>query len=242
LNLVLSLGRGFRSANLPERFFQGVVPDGNGFQIRNPDLKPETNFNVDFGLRYRQRDFYVEAFYFRNKIYDGIQIISTGEWLGRLAEYKNVNIDKILLQGVEMICQFNLDFGLSVTASYSYMTSKNLIDPAALRYSDTYGSRLNLNIRYTFPNDLFYVEYHVRHNGIKKDVALETNPIGLFLPSFTVHSLRTGITLFKNSAFPQQLGIIINNLTNTLYAEFSNASFFRPAAKRHILFTWLFRF
>jgi hypothetical protein len=86
------------------------------------------------------------------------------------------------------------------------------------------------------------VEYHVRHNGRRKDVDLGTNPIGLFLPSFTVHSLRTGITLFKNSAFPQQLGIIINNLTNTLYAEFSNASFFRPAAKRHILFTWLFRF
>ena len=242
LNLVLSLGRGFRSANLPERFFQGVVPDGNGFQIRNPDLKPETNFNVDFGLRYRLRNFYVEAFYFRNMIYDGIQIAPMGTLLGGLKEYKNVNVDKLRLQGVEMIGQFSLDFGLSATASYSYMTSKNLTNPAELRYGDTYGSRLNLNVRYTFPNDLFYMEYHVRYNGRRKDVDLDTNPIGLFLPSFTVHSLRTGITLFKNSAFPQQLGIIINNLTNTLYAEFSNASFFRPAAKRHILFTWLFRF
>ncbi len=244
LNLVLSLGRGFRSANLPERFFQGVVPDGNGFQIRNPDLKPETNFNVDFGLRYRLRNFYVEAFYFRNMIYDGIQINSTGVWLeelGGIAEYQNVNVDKILLKGAEMISQLNLDFGLSVTASYSHITSENLTNPE-LRYADTYGSRLNLNIRYTFPNDLFYVEYHIRHNGRRKDVDLGTNPIGPILPRFSVHSLRTGITLFKNSAFPQQLGIIINNLTNTLYAEFSNASFFRPAAKRHILFTWLFRF
>ncbi len=241
LNLVLSLGRGFRSANLPERFYQGVTPDGNGFQIRNPDLKPETNFNLDFSLRYKLKNFYVEGSYFRNMVHNGIQIISTGEWLGRLAEYKNINVDKILMQGVEMIGQVNLDFGLSATASYSYLTSKNLANPE-LKYADTYGSRFNLNIRYTFPNDLFYVEYHVRHNGRRKDVDLGTNPIGPFLPSFTVHSLRTGVKLFKNSSFPQQLGIIINNLTNTLYAEFSNASFFRPAAKRHIVFTWLFRF
>ncbi|NIO21646.1 MAG: hypothetical protein GTN76_13150, partial [Candidatus Aenigmarchaeota archaeon] len=84
--------------------------------------------------------------------------------------------------------QFNLDFGLSVNASYSYLTSKNLANPE-LMYADTYGSRLNMNLRYTFPKNLFYVEYHVRHNGERKDVDLGTNPIGPVLPSFTVHSL-----------------------------------------------------
>ncbi|NIO21647.1 MAG: TonB-dependent receptor, partial [Candidatus Aenigmarchaeota archaeon] len=77
LNFVVSLGRGFRSANLPERFFQGVTPDGSGFQIRNPDLKPETSLNVDFGLRYRLSNFYFEASYFRNMVYNGIQIAPT---------------------------------------------------------------------------------------------------------------------------------------------------------------------
>jgi hypothetical protein len=38
------------------------------------------------------------------------------------------------------------------------------------------------------------------------------------------------------------LGITIGNLTNTLYSEFSNTSFFRPGPKRHILLTWNTRF
>jgi len=241
LNLVLSLGRGFRSANLPERFYQGLTPDGSGYQIRNPDLKPETSFNIDVGIRYRLRNFYIEGSYFRNLVSDGIQIVPTGAYLGRVPEYRNINVDKIRFQGFETSGQLQLDFGLSVSANYSYLTSKNLANPE-LVYTDTYGSRFNLNVRYTFPNDLFHVEYHIRHNGRRKDVDLGTNPLGPVLPRFTVHSVRAGITLFKKSAFPQQFGFIIENLTDSLYAEFSNASFFRPAAKRHIVFTWQVKF
>ncbi len=133
------------------------------------------------------------------------------------------------------------DFGLTLTANFSYITSKNLANPE-LPYSDTYSSRVNLNLRYTFPNDLFWVEYHIRYNGNQKDVSLVNNPIGDIIPGFTVHSLRAGVTLFKNSPFAQQLGFVIGNLTNTLYSEFANASFFRPAPKRHIVLTWSTRF
>lgn len=38
--------------------------------------------------------------------------------------------------------------------------------------------------------------------------------------------------------FPQRIGVILGNLTNILYSEFSNAGFFRPAPKRHVIFTW----
>lgn len=241
LNVHFSLGRGFRSANLPERFYQGVTPDGGGYQIRNPDLEPETSFNIDLGVRFRLKNFYIGGTYFRNLVSNGIQIVETGEWLGRLPEYQNINVDKLRIQGVELDGQVTFDFGLSASANFSYLTSKNINNPE-LMYADTYGSRLNMNVRYTFRKNLFYVEYHIRHNGRRKDVDLGFNPLGPVLPKFTVHSVRTGITLFKNTAFPQQVGIAVENLTNQLYAEFSNASFFRPAAKRHIIFTWLFRF
>jgi outer membrane receptor protein involved in Fe transport len=241
LKLVLSLGRGFRSPNLPERFFQGVTPDGSGFQLQNTELEPETSFNVDVGFKYRLKNFYVESSYFRNMIYDGIQIAPTGEMLGHLVKYKNVNVDKLKLQGVEVLGNFDFDFGLSLTGSYSYITSENLTNPELLN-ADTYGSRVNFNVRYSFPNDLFWVEYHVRHNGDRKDVDLGNNPIGAVIPGFTVHSLRTGVTFFKKSGFPQQFGLVIGNLTNILYSEFSNASFFRPAPKRHIVLTWNARF
>jgi hemoglobin/transferrin/lactoferrin receptor protein len=239
--LVFSLGRGFRSPNLPERFFQGVTPDGSGFQVGNPDLKPEKSFNIDAGFRYKLGNLYVESTYFHNDINDGIQIAPTGETNGRLPEFQNVNIEKLRLQGVEILGQFHFDFGLKLMANYSYFNSKNLTNPS-LPYSDTYSSRINFNVRYTFPKNLFWIEYHIRHNGDQKNVNLVENPIGSIIPSFTVHTFRMGVMLFKNSRFPQHLGLIIDNLTNTLYSEFSNASFFRPGARRHLVLTWSAKF
>jgi iron complex outermembrane receptor protein len=239
--LIASIGRGFRSPNLPERFFQGVTPDGSGYQIANPDLKAESSFNLDLGLRYNWNFLFLEGTYFRNMIYDGVQIAPTGEIVAGFPEYQNVNVEELRLQGFEALLQLDFDFGFMFTANYNYFKSKNLTNPE-LPYSDTYGSRLNVNLRYTFPRDLFWLEYHIRFNGDQKDVQLVENPIGDILPSFTVHSLRAGITLFSGSKFPQQLGVTVGNLTNTLYSEFSNASFFRPGPKRHILLTWNARF
>ena len=142
---------------------------------------------------------------------------------------------------MELLGQINFNFGLSFLADFSYVASKDLSNPE-LSYSDTYSSRFNFNVRYVFPQDLFWVEYHVRHHGDQKEVDLGSNPIGPIIPGFTVNSFRAGITLFKQSGFPQQLGVIIGNLTNILYSEFSNASFFRPAPKRHVILTWSIRF
>jgi len=239
--LTFSMGRGFRSPNLPERFYQGLTPDGGGYQIQNPELESETSLNIDIGFRFRLQNFYFETSLFRNMVYDGIQIVPMGRMIGRIPEYKNVNIDKLRLQGLEMLTDLRFDFGLSLMADFSYITSENLTNPE-LMYADTYGSRVNLNIRYAFPKDLFWIEYHIRHNGARKDVNLVNNPIGEIIPGFTVHSLRAGITLFKDRLFPQRVTITIGNLTNTLYSEFSNASFFRPAPKRHIVLSWSAQF
>ena len=241
LNVLFSVGRGFRSPNLPERFYHGVTPDGAGYQVRNTELTAETSLNVDVGLRYRLDNFYIESTYFNNMIYDGIQIAATGEMYGHMPMWQNVNIERLRLQGVEALTQYSFDFGLSFLGSFSYMKSENIENPELMN-ADTYGSRLNLNVRYAVPGDLFWVEYHVRHNGDQKHVDLGSNPIGSVIPGFTVHSLRAGFTLLKNTPFPQHVGVIVGNLTNTLYSEFSNASFFRPAPKRHVVLTWSARF
>lgn len=241
LNAFVSVGRGFRSPNLPERFYHGVTPDGAGFQVRNTELTSETSLNIDVGFRYRLRNFYVESTYFNNVIYDGIQIAATGEMLGRMPMWQNVNIEKLKLKGAEALTQFSFDFGLSFIGSFSYMKSENLLNPELMN-ADTYGSRINFNVRYAVPGDLFWVEYHVRRNGEQKHVDLGNNPIGSVIPGFTVHTLRGGVTLLRNTAFPQYIGVIVGNLSNALYSEFSNASFFRPAAKRHVVLTWSTRF
>ncbi len=239
LRFIATVGRGFRSPNLIERFFNGATPEGSAFQSRNLDLKAETSFNVDLGTKYRNKNVYFEATYFFNTIYDGIRVSPTGNMISGLPEYKNVNIDKLRVQGIEALVNWNIMFGFSITTNFTLLTSKDLGNPE-LPYVDTYSSKLNFYVRYDSPKNLFWIEYHLRNNGDQKDIDLGDNPIGSIIPGFTVHNLRAGITLFKKSSFPQRVGIIIGNLTNTLYSEFSNASFFRPAPKRHVVLTWSF--
>lgn len=241
LRLVFSVGRGFRSPNLIERFFNGTTPEGSGFQSRNLNLKAETSLNFDLGFKYRRRTVYFETTVFNNVVYDGIRIAATGNEVSGMPEYQNVNVDKLRMRGVEVMGKYFFNFGVSLMANYTYMKSKDLDNPET-PYVDTYSSKLNFDIRYDHPKKLFYVAYHLRYNGNQKDVQLGENPIGETIPGFTVHSISAGLTLFRNSAFPQQLGIVIGNLTNALYSEFSNASFFRPAPKRHIVLTWAARF
>ena len=40
LNVVASVGRAFRAPNLIERYFEGATPEGNGYQVASPDLRP----------------------------------------------------------------------------------------------------------------------------------------------------------------------------------------------------------
>jgi outer membrane receptor protein involved in Fe transport len=243
LRLVLSIGRGFRSPNLIERFFDGITPEGSGYQVRNTKLTAEASLNVDLGFKFRRKNVQLEATYFNNVIRDGIRLTDTGlvDAETDLPIYQNINVDKLRMQGVEAVARIFFNFGLSTQANVTYIKSKDLGNPET-PYVDTYSSKFNLNVRYDHPKRLFWVGYDLRINGEQKDVLLVQNPIGDIIPGFVVHSISAGITLFKNSSFPQQLGIIIGNLTNELYSEFSNASFFRPAPKRHIVLTWATRF
>lgn len=237
LKLVVSVGRGFRSPNLIERFYNGATPEGSAFQSRSIDLKAETSLNFDLGLKFRSRIHFLEFTYFNNTIYDGIRISPTGETIFGLPEYQNVNVDKLKMEGYEVAAGVYLDFGLSLTFNYTNLNSDNLGDPET-PYVDTYSSKFNFSLRYENPGGLFWASYDLRINGEQKEVQLGDNPIGETIPGFTVHTARAGINLFRNSRTPMRLGVIVGNLTNTLYSEFSNASFFRPAPKRYVVLTW----
>ena len=241
VKLVVSVGRGFRSPNLIERFFNGPTSAGTGYQSRNLDLEPETSFNLDIGFKWRAKNIFVEAFYFNNTIFDGIRISPTGEEINGLPEYRNVNVDKLHLQGFEFLAQVSFELGLTITANMTVIDSKDLENPE-IPYINSYSNKYNLNLRYENPNKLFWIEYHLRINGSQDQIGLEDNPIGEFIPGFTIHTIRAGVNLFRNSRLPQTVAVTLGNLTDELYAEFSNSSFFRPAPRRYITLTWSVRF
>ena len=238
LNLVATVGRGFRSPNLVERFFNGPTPEGSGFQVSNTTLKPETSLNTDLGLRYRNNTVYVEAFVFRNKIRNGISIASTGDTIMGLPAFQNVNVDELRFTGVEIYGDVRLPLGFSMGAHFTHLDSKDVTSNVENPVGESFSTKVGGNIRYTYPTALFWVEYAVRHNGKRKDAVAGGNPIGTTLPAFTVHSARAGMTILRRGNHVQRIGIAVTNITNALYAEFSNAAFFRPEARRGVTLTW----
>jgi hemoglobin/transferrin/lactoferrin receptor protein len=235
--LVASAGRAFRSPNLIERFFDGPTPEGSGYQVRNPDLQPETSFNVDLGVRVRRGPAGVEVFGFRNKIYDGIRVAPTGEEIGGFPAYTNVNVDELVYRGIEVAGDVRLGAGFLVAGSYTHMESEDALDPDN-PVGDSFSSKVAGTLRWDSPGRRFWAQWDVRHNGERKDVDLGENPIGEVLPAFTVQDLRGGVRLFATDRMVHRVHLALTNLTDELYAEASNASFFRPEPKRNLTLTY----
>jgi outer membrane receptor protein involved in Fe transport len=237
LNLIASVGRAFRSPNLIERFFQGATPEGSGYQLANPELKPEESLDIDLGAKVNMSHLYIEGFVFRNEVHNGIRIAPTGTDVGPFTAFQNVNVDKLRDQGAELLVQAAIRKGFTAGASYTRFTSKNVLDPSN-PVGDTYSSKVTGTLGWRAPSGRFWSEYAVRMNGERKDVALGSSPVGDVLPSFTVHAFRGGARLFSVRSVSNDLTVVVNNLTNTLYSEFSNASFFRPEPKRSLSVSW----
>jgi outer membrane receptor protein involved in Fe transport len=233
LRLIGSVGRAFRAPNLIEWFFDGPTPEGNGYQVRSPDLEPETALNFDAGVRYRNDRIAVEAFAFRNEVTNGIRIQPLGEDINGLPAFQNVNVDELVYRGVEVAAEVELIAGLRADGSWTRIESEDALDPDN-PVGDSFSSKVTGGVRYTDALDRFWLGYAVRHNGERKDVALDGNPAGDVLPAFTVHTARAGFSPFRGDRFVPSFTIAVENLTNELYAEASNVSFFRPEPRRRV--------
>jgi hemoglobin/transferrin/lactoferrin receptor protein len=237
VSLVAALGRGFRSPNLIEWFYQGLSTDGRYFQARNPDLEPETSLNLDLGVRLRTGPVRMEAFGYQNRIHNGIRTVPTQERVNNRVVYRNVNIDELIFRGVELDGELALPAGFALAGGYGRQKAKDARD-ANIPVGDLYSSKLTATLRHDDRADRFWAAYGVRRQGEQRDVELIDNPIGDVLPGFTVQHLRGGATVFRRREHVQRIAVTVGNLTNRLYAETANASFFRPELGRHLIVSW----
>jgi hemoglobin/transferrin/lactoferrin receptor protein len=234
LNVVASVGRGFRAPNLVERYFAGPTPEGSAYQVASPDLRPETSVNYDVGLRYRIVNLTADASLFQNDISDGISAAPRGDTLNRLPVYRNVNVARLRTRGAEVGAALLLEHGVSLNGNWSTIKSSNVLDPKS-PIGDTFANKLNVALGWTNPSGRVWTEYVVRRNGEQKDIAVGSSPVGDVLPAFTVHAIRAGVRGWSVGGLHHDITIAVNNLTNVLYAEAANSSFFRPEPKRNVV-------
>jgi len=233
LNLIASAGRGFRSPNIVERFFEGATPEGAGYQLRNLDLDPETSLNVDLGARWRHAGLFAEAFVFQNNVHDGIAIEATGDTVNRLPVYQNVNVDRLRFRGIEVTAGARVFDAIDLTGNFTRLDAKNVSDPNS-PVGDTYSRKAVFDAAWRPVGNRFSLGYTLRHNGDQKDVIVGTSAVGAVIPAFTVHDVRAQASLFERGHSRTSIVLGVRNFTDELYAEFANASFFRPEPRRSL--------
>ena len=101
LNLVANIGRGFRPPNIFDLGTLGPRP-GNRYNKPNPDLKPETVYSYDLGLKGAGTAWEAECFVFYSRYEDRITSRLTGEVMpdGRLV-VRSENLNEATLYGIE---------------------------------------------------------------------------------------------------------------------------------------------
>ncbi len=259
LNFFASWGSAFRAPNIIERLFNGPTPEGAGYQILNPDLTSESGDNYDLGVKYRRREAYFEAVWFRSDLSDGIiqDFLSPDEIAALPQEVRDAiaasgaqfvvqqrNLDRLRYEGIEVALGYRAPFGLSLGANYTHLEDER-VGTSAVPVENQYADKIAAYARYEPASRRWWAEYRVRHNG-GDDVVLDEGelppPIGDRLPAFTVHSLGAGVLLFERGRQSHALTVQLANLTDELYAEFSNATFFRPEAGRNVSASYRVRF
>lgn len=247
LNLVGTVGRGFRAPNIIELYFNGPTPEGSGYLIPNTDLASETSVNVDLGLKYARRNVSFEAFVFRNEITDAIQIRSVPDsTISELPVFRNVNVGELLYRGFELNGSFAPVVGFTIGAGFSFLDAKDGLDENS-PIADSYRTRLNGDLTYRRPSGSWWATYDFRWQG-ENTICAETNEdckrqimdpaVGFVLPSFNVHSVRAGFRIAQLGRTSHYITASLENFTDELYAEFSNATFFRPQPGRTFMIGW----
>lgn len=125
LTLTAQVARGFRDPTLSDRFYRG--PTGRGFITGNPDLDPETSFQLDLGVRYNTKRIRMGAYAYQyrfNRLIERFQT-ETDFFFFR-------NRGRARLRGVEFEAQAGLGAGFSLEAGAQVGRGLALDDREAL--------------------------------------------------------------------------------------------------------------
>ncbi len=144
LRVKASLARGFRGPSFKERGWT-FVNVGAGYTILgNPDLVPETSWAIDASVAWApQRSVTLELGVFRNDVNNLIDFATTGFTDAGLLIFTPTNIAVARTQGIEAGARWSTSTWM-VTAAYTYLNARNLVDDTPLNRRAPHTGRLQV--------------------------------------------------------------------------------------------------
>lgn len=213
----INLASGFRAPNLSELTSNGVHEGTNRYEIGNPDLTNEQNFQTDLALEYQNEhiEFFINGFY--NAISSFIFLEPNGAFNGSdpIFIYKQQNAN---LSGGEIGFHLHphpLDW-LHIESSFESVTGKQN-DGGYIPLIPANSLKNTLRVEFNNPNSTFENSYaFVTLNSVfkqQKASVFETNSDGYHLLNL---GLGGTVAFFKQ---PMNIRISGNNILNTTYTS-----------------------
>ncbi len=195
-----NVSKAYRMASLTELFYTGIT--GRGFVISQPDLRPETSFNLDAGVKFIFRRFYAGIYSFYYEIDDLIERywIDTVE---NIFTYGNVNKGKI--SGYELEVEYYPIPRWKVFGNFFSFNGKSVTVNESL--NDIPPPRLFLGTR-VWIGDLS-AEINATFQLNKEN----PGPAEISVPGYEVVNMKA--SYYINSTF--HLNLVLSNLFNRAY-------------------------
>jgi iron complex outermembrane receptor protein len=215
ITLRLNLATGFRAPNLAELASDGVHEGTNRYEIGNPDLISEQNFQSDLSLELKNEHIEVFANAFYNKVNNYIFLSPNGDLVNGDPVYVYLQ-DNANLYGGEFGFHFHphpLDW-LHLQSSFETVTGKqNNGDFLPLIPANT----ISNTIRVEFNNKDFEEGYAF----ITYRTKLEQNNVSQFETNTDVYSLLSAGFGAKTKLFNKELSFSFsaNNITDKVYID-----------------------
>ncbi len=123
MNFKVNFATGYRAPNLAELTSNGVHEGTTRYEIGNPAMKSENNFQIDAGWNYRLKDFSINAGLFYNKVMNYIFLEPSNDFINQNRIYRFEQADASL-KGGEISLDWNATNLLDISTSFSTVRGK----------------------------------------------------------------------------------------------------------------------